>query len=374
MYLQKLSVIHYKNIEEATLDFSPRLNCFFGRNGQGKTNLLDAIYYLSFCKSHSNAIDSQNILHDAEFLVLQGEYIKDERPVEYYCGIKRKQKKVFKHDKKIYERLSEHIGQIPLVIISPADEALIREGSDDRRRFLDMTIAQSDAAYTSALVAYNRTLAQRNALLKNEQMSRESSLFDVYDAQLSEYAGFIYRKRKEFVEDFIPVFNRYDKLISGKDEQVNLAYHSHLDDGDLENQLRRSREKDLILGFTTHGIHKDDLDMTMDGYPIKRVGSQGQNKSYLIALKLAQYDFLKNAVGQAPILLLDDLFDKLDSHRVENLLSIVSSDSFGQIFITDTHLDFFSDYLGRFEKGYRLFRIEQGKIESYPMENTRSAL
>lgn len=374
MYLQKLSVIHYKNIEEATLDFSPRLNCFFGRNGQGKTNLLDAIYYLSFCKSHSNPIDSQNILHDADFLVLQGEYIKDERPVEYYCGIKRKQKKVFKHDKKIYERLSEHIGQIPLVIISPADEALIREGSDDRRRFLDMTIAQSDPAYTAALVAYNKALAQRNALLKNEQMSREPSLFDVYDAQLSEHADFIYRKRKEFVEDFIPVFNRYDRLISGKDEQVSLAYHSHLDDGDLENQLKRNREKDLILGFTTHGIHKDDLDMTMDGYPIKRVGSQGQNKSYLIALKLAQYDFLKNAVGQAPILLLDDLFDKLDSHRVENLLSIVSSDSFGQIFITDTHFDFFSDYLGRFEKGYKLFQIEQGKIESYPTGDARSAL
>jgi len=363
MHLTNLSIINFKNIRTAELTFSPGVNCFFGKNGEGKTNLLDAIYYLSFCKSHSNPIDSQNITHDAEFFVLQALYKEGEVQEEIYCGMKRKQRKIFKRNKKEYERLSEHIGRIPLVLISPADEELIREGSDERRRFMDMVISQYDHAYMDALMSYNKTLQQRNALLKTDTI-RDESLWSLYEEMMATDAEVIFRKRTTFIEEFTPVFETFYQKISGGKEHIRLKYVSHLSAGNLAKKLYDCRQRDEILGYTTAGIHKDDLFMELDDYPIKRVGSQGQNKSYLIALKLAQFDFLKKAGKTTPILLLDDLFDKLDANRVERIINLVSGKEFGQIFITDTNRENPDHLLQRTGEEYRIFYVENGQIES----------
>lgn len=365
MYLKNLSIIQYKNIQEAKISFSPRLNCFFGKNGEGKTNFLDAIYYLSFCKSHTNPIDTQNILHDAPFFVLQGLYVDDHsQEKEYYCGLKHRQKKVFKHDKKEYERLAEHIGQIPLVIISPSDEDLIKEGSDERRRFIDVAISQYDKEYMQALMRYNKALQQRNSLLKNDVMARNEDLYELYESILSECGHLLYQKRAAFIEVFTPVFEQYYQSISGGKESICLRYLSHLEKGRLDEQLKQSREKDRLLGFTTKGSHKDDIEMSMDGYPIKRIGSQGQNKTYLIAMKLAQFDYLKQTGGETPILLLDDIFDKLDASRVERIISLTTEPQFGQIFLTDTHREHLNPVLQTLGQDYRVFEIAQGGIQT----------
>lgn len=365
MYLQSLNILHFKNIKEAHIEFSPCLNCFFGKNGQGKTNVLDAVYFLSFCKSHTNVLDSQVITHDADFLVLQGVYREDQEQHEYYCGIKRRQKKVFKHDKKAYDRLSEHIGRLPLVMISPADEKLIREGSEERRRFIDMTISQYDPQYMRSLVGYTAALQQRNAMLKDQDRLYEDSLYELYEGQMDFHGKEIFQKRQQFIEAFIPIFNHHYQYISRQNEQVGISYSSHLSQGELEPQLKNAREKDRLLGFSTKGIHKDDLDITMDGYPVKQVGSQGQSKTCLIAMKLAQFDFLCQKGSHTPILLLDDIFDKLDEQRVENILSLVSQDSFGQIFITDTHYGHLSQTLERCGRPYKIFQIDKGEISSW---------
>ncbi len=372
MYLQKLSILNYKNVREATLSFSPKLNCLFGKNGQGKTNVLDAIYYLSFCKSHNNPIDSQNINHDADFLMLQGAYEAGDTVHEFNCGIRRHQKKVFKHDKKAYERLADHIGTIPLVMVSPADEELIREGSEERRRFMDMAISQYDHPYMNSLMEYNRYLQQRNALLRNENMRPGDDMFEIYEIPMGELAQEIHTKRKKFVEAFIPVFDHYYQAISNGQEHVGLLYRSHLSQGDLAAQLSSVRARDLAVGNTTRGIHKDDLEITMDGYPIKKVGSQGQNKSCLIAMKLAQSDFLRQTGCHTPILLLDDLFDKLDEHRVEQILSLVSQDNFGQIFITDTHFEHLCQHVQRICPDYKLFSVDDGNVVEYVSEQNQN--
>lgn len=365
MYLQKLSLINYKNIREATLEFSPSLNCFFGNNGQGKTNLLDAVYYLSFCKSHSNPIDAQNIHHEADFLMLQGDYREGEQEETYYCGIRRRQRKVFKHDKKAYQRLSEHIGRLPLVLISPFDEELIREGGEERRRFLDMAISQYDVGYMQALIGYEAALTQRNAMLKDEEGRFDASLFEIYEISMAKHGNVIYRKRREFVEAFVPVFENYYHIISGGQEKPGLRYISHLDNGPLDTQLAQTRERDRLIGHSTRGIHKDDLEITMDGYPLKRVGSQGQTKTCLIAMKLAQFVFLKQVCGRTPILLLDDIFDKLDEQRVEKIISLVAQKDFGQIFITDTSLERLEPTLKDTRSDCRVFRIEDGEVAEY---------
>jgi len=363
MYLNNLSIINFKNIREAELSFSPGVNCFFGKNGVGKTNLLDAIYYLSFCKSHSNPIDSQNINHDADFFVLQALYKEGDFQEDIYCGMIRKQRKVFKRNKKEYDRLSEHIGRIPLVLISPSDEDLIREGSEERRRFMDMVISQYDHAYMESLMSYNKALQQRNALLKGETF-KDESLWGLYEEMMVAHAEVVFRKRTAFIEEFTPVFETFYQKISGGKEHIHLKYYSHLSDGTLGDRLRESRMRDDLLGFTTVGIHKDDLLMDLDGHPIKRVGSQGQNKSYLIALKLAQFDFLKKTGNTTPILLLDDLFDKLDANRVERIVNLVSGDEFGQIFITDTNRENPDHLLQRTGEQFRIFYVEDGHIES----------
>jgi DNA replication and repair protein RecF len=363
MQLLRLSVLNFKNIHEASLEFSPGINCFFGKNGEGKTNLLDAIYYLSFCKSHSNPVDSQNISHGTEFFLLQADYREGDREEAYFCSIKRRQRKVFKRNKKEYERLSEHIGRIPLVLISPSDEGLIREGSEERRRFMDMVISQYDRAYMEALIGYNKALAQRNALLKAEAENDEA-LWDLYEEWLEREATTLHEKRSHFIEAFTPVFENYYQRISGGKESIQLTHASHLHEDRLAERLRASRAKDRIVGYTTLGCHRDDLEMRLDGFPIKRVGSQGQNKTYLIALKLAQFAFLKKAGNATPILLLDDLFDKLDAQRVERIIQLVSGEEFGQIFITDTNREHLDHLLERANGEYRYFLVENGAIDT----------
>lgn len=362
MILERISILGYKNIEQAELTFSPKLNCFIGKNGMGKTNLLDAVYYLSFCKSHNNQVDSQNIKHDADFALIQGYYLlggSDEE--EFFCSLRRRQKKQFKRNKKEYEKLSDHIGCLPLVMVSPSDSDLITGGSDERRKFMDVVLSQFDKEYLHALIRYNKALQQRNALLKSD-MQADESLYELWEEQLAYEGQIIHTKRKAFVEQFIPTFQYYYNFICQSNETVELKYESPLDEGNLVDLLKHKRERDKILGYTTAGVHRDDLDMRMDDYSIKKVGSQGQNKTYVVAMKLAQFDFLKKAGSTTPILLLDDIFDKLDSTRVEQIVKLVSEDNFGQIFITDTNRDHLDDILKGLNSDYRLYQVEGGGV------------
>ncbi|MDR2955476.1 MAG: DNA replication/repair protein RecF [Prevotella sp.] len=361
MILDRLSILNYKNIEQAELSLSPKINCFLGSNGMGKTNLLDAIYYLSFCKSHNNPIDSQNIRHDADFAVIQGWYELEGKHEEFFCSLRRKQKKQFKRNKKEYERLSDHIGLLPLVMVSPADTELISGGSDERRKFMDMFLSQFDKEYLYSLIRYNKALLQRNALLKTDGVIDET-LFDLWDDQLVEDGKVIHRKRKDFIDKFIPTFQKFYDFICRSNEKVSLSYESHFDAEDISGLIKQKRERDRILGYSTVGIHKDDLDMQMDGYSIKRVGSQGQNKTYVVALKLAQFDFLRKATSTTPILLLDDIFDKLDSSRVEQIIKLVLDKEFGQIFVTDTNREHLDDILSRTNSNYHLYEVAQGEV------------
>jgi len=361
MRLNSLSIINYKNIHDAELSFSSKINCFIGDNGMGKTNLLDAIYYLSFCKSHSNPIDSQNILHDEDFFMIKGEYSVGEVQEEIYCGMKRRQKKQFKRNKKEYERISDHIGLIPLVLVSPDDIALISEGSDERRKFVDGVISQYNKQYLQHLINYNNALKQRNALLKLETPV-DDAIFEIWEEQMFNYGSYIHEQRKLFINEFTPVFQNIYSQISGGNENVSLAYLSQHDNRDVLASLKTTRERDKILGYSTQGVHKDELEMLLGEYPIKRVGSQGQNKTYLISLKLAQFDFLKRAHHFAPILLLDDIFDKLDSKRVKEIIQLVSEDNFGQIFITDTNREHLDTLLQQIEQEVSIFVVQNGKI------------
>jgi DNA replication and repair protein RecF len=358
MILEKLSLINYKNIRIANLELSPKINCLIGQNGVGKTNVLDAIYFLSFCHSASNPIDSQVITHDEGFFMIEGEY-QDNLCIS--CGMKRGTKKHFKRNKKEYKRLSEHIGLIPLICVSPDDVSIISGGSEERRRFLDIIISQYDNAYIDYLNRYNKALQQRNALLKQiseapEQANVDMSLMEVWEEEMASNGEEIYLRRKDFVERFIPVFNNIYKEISGEHEEVSLRYQSHCQRGPLLEVIQRDRNKDLIMGYSLHGIHKDDLEMLIGGFPMKREASQGQTKTYVISLKLAQFDFLK----ENPLLLLDDVFDKLDSHRVENIIKIVSGKNFGQIFITDTNREHLDKILSKGHFDYKLFNVEGG--------------
>ena len=362
MILKRISILNYKNLEQVELTFSSKLNCFLGQNGMGKTNLLDAVYFLSFCKSAGNPIDSQNIRHDADFFVIQGFYAAaDETLEEVYCGMKRRQKKQFKRNKKEYTRLSDHIGFLPLVMISPADTELIAGGSDGRRRFMDVVISQYDKEYLDALIRYNKALVQRNTLLKSEQPV-EDELFVVWEEMMAKAGEVVYRKREAFVNEFIPIFQSFYSFISQDREQVGLSYRSHARDTSLLEVLRESRERDRIMGFSLKGIHKDDLEMLLGDFPIKREGSQGQNKTYLVALKLAQFDFLHRAGNTVPLLLLDDIFDKLDASRVEQIVKLVAGDRFGQIFITDTNREHLNNILHKVGGDYRMFRVDQGMV------------
>lgn len=363
MWLKRISILNYKNLEQAELSFSRKMNCIIGKNGMGKTNLLDAVYYLSFCKSATNPIDSQNIRHDQDFFVIQGFYETDtQEPEEVYCGLKRKQKKQFKRNKKEYTRLSDHIGFIPLVLVSPADSLLIAGGSEERRRFMDVVISQFDREYLEALIRYNKALMQRNTLLKSD-IEPEEELMAVWEEMMATAGTVVYQKRKAFIDEFIPVFQSYYAYISQDREEVSLAYESHAAQGDLLQLIKESRQRDRIMGYSLKGVHKDDLIMRLSEFPIKREGSQGQNKTYLIALKLAQFEFLKRTGSQTtPLVLLDDIFDKLDASRVEQIVKLVAGDNFGQIFITDTNRDHLDKILKKIDGDYKLFEVDDGIV------------
>ena len=363
MILKQISILNYKNLEQVELEFSPKMNCFIGQNGMGKTNLLDAVYYLSFCKSATNPIDSQNMMHDKDFFVIQGVYESESGDrEEVYCGMKRRQKKVFKRNKKEYSRLSDHIGFIPLVMVSPADTELIAGGSEERRRFMDVVISQYDKEYLEALIRYNKALQQRNTLLKAEAEPDEE-LLAVWEEMMAMTGEVVYRKRCEFIDEFIPTFQTFYSHISQDKEAVNLSYESHAKHGSLLEQLKESRVRDRIMGYSLKGVHKDDLTMQLGEYPIKREGSQGQNKTYLIALKLAQFDFLRRTGSNTiPLLLLDDIFDKLDASRVEQIVKLVSGDRFGQIFITDTNRDHLDKIMQKIEGEYKVFGVVDGSV------------
>lgn len=385
MTLTELHILNFKNIAEASLTFADKLNCFVGLNGQGKTNLLDAIYYLSFTKSAFNAIDSQNIRHDAEFAMIQGLYsnqqsaVSDQpdEPVQVTCAIRRGQKKQFRCGKKDYQRMLDHIGKIPLVMVSPEDNQLIAEGSDERRRFLDIIIGQTDRAYLEHLSLYNALVKQRNALLKQfgEQPTVSSQpsavsdeLFEVIEMQMVPHAEYIFGRRKRFVEAFVPIFADLYKTIAEVEEQPQLTYRSQLFDRELGEALRRTRQRDLILGWTSQGIHKDELEMQLGDYPLRRVGSQGQQKTYLIAMKLAQalyFSAISNqqSVVSKPILLLDDIFDKLDATRVARIIDMLRGEQFGQIFLTDTDRQHLTDIVKPLGSS-KVFNVSSGDFRA----------
>ena len=359
MILEKLSLINYKNIQSATLELSPKMNCFIGHNGAGKTNVLDAIYYLSFCHSANNPVDSQVIRHGEEFLMIEGMYAPK---LTITCGLKRGQKKHFKKDKKEYKRLSEHIGLIPVVTVSPSDTLLIEGGSEERRRLMDLVISQYDRSYIEALNRYNKALQQRNTMLKAEE-EPDAEVMSLWEEQMASTGEEIYRKRDSFVREMVPVFQHYYERISGNKEQVSLNYVSHCQRGPLLEVIQHDRLKDRAVGYSLHGIHRDDLEFTLAGHQMKREGSQGQNKTFVVSLKLAQFEFLKRTNTQTtPLLLLDDIFDKLDAQRVEQIVNLVAGDDFGQIFITDTNRDHLDQILSASSHDYKIFYVEDGEI------------
>ncbi|MBQ7514351.1 MAG: DNA replication/repair protein RecF [Prevotella sp.] len=372
MILKTLNILNYKNIKEATLELSPKINCFIGHNGAGKTNVLDAVYYLSFCRSANNPTDSMVIRHEEPFCVIEGHYENERGDEEFIsCGMKRGVKKHFKRNKKEYKRLSEHIGLIPMVVVAPADTLLIEGGSEERRRLMDIVIAQYDHSYIDALSRYNNAHQQRNTLLKLASSAEFSSaasaydplLMDLWEEQMAESGEQLYQKRSAFIQELTPVFQEYYQKISGGHETVGLEYISHCQRGSLLEVIRRDRMKDLAVGYSLHGVHRDDLLFSLGGHAMKREGSQGQNKTYVIALKLAQFEFLGRTISQTtPLLLLDDIFDKLDASRVEQIVRLVSGNSFGQIFITDTNREHLDQILQNSHLDYKIFHVEDGEV------------
>lgn len=363
MILQKLSIINYKNISEATLELSPKINCFIGQNGVGKTNVLDAIYYLSFCHSANNPIDSQVIRHGEDFFMMEGKYDWAVEPILISCAMKRGSKKHFKRNKKEYKRLSEHIGLIPIVMVSPSDTLLIEGGSEERRRLMDMVISQYDPNYIEALNRYNKALQQRNTMLKAEE-EPDVEVINLWEEQMATTGEAIYQKRNAFIQEMGPIFQRYYETISGNQEQVSMTYTSHCQRGPLLEVIQRDRFKDRAVGYSLHGIHRDDLEFSLGGHLMKREGSQGQNKTFVISLKLAQFDFLKRTNAKTtPLLLLDDIFDKLDAQRVEQIVSLVAGDEFGQIFITDTNREHLDQILSASSHDYKIYYVDKGHVQ-----------
>ena len=361
MYLKKIALVNYKNFDSVEYSFDEKINCFVGNNGVGKTNVLDAIYHLAFSKGYFNSIALQNIKHNEDFFLVEGVFEKGDREEVISCSLKRGQKKAVKRNGKLYEKLSNHIGLIPLVIISPSDTNLIIEGSEVRRKFVDSVISQSDKSYLQNLIAYNKILSQRNSLLKYFALNHtfDALNLNIYNEQLVDFGHKIYEKRKQFLTDFIPLFRKRYQLIAETEEIADLTYKSQLESDSLDILLENSLEKDRLLQYTSVGIHKDDLLYTIDGYPVKKFGSQGQQKSYLIALKLAQFDLIKGQSNTTPILLLDDIFDKLDETRVEKLISLVNDDNFGQLFISDTHANRTEEVIKKTGQSFKMFNLKK---------------
>jgi DNA replication and repair protein RecF len=359
MYLKKISLFNYKNFSEANFEFDTKINCFVGKNGIGKTNVLDAIYHVSYGKSYFNPLAVQNIKHGEEFFVIDAELEKENRAEQIVCSLKKGQKKILKRNGKVYDKFSDHIGFVPLVIISPADRDLIIEGSETRRKFMDSVISQLDAIYLQQLIQYQKIISQRNALLKYFALNHvfDNDTLSIYNEQLNEFAQSIFEKRKSFIGEFIPIFNKHHQAITDSQETVQLVYESHLFENDLLTLLQENLSKDKALQYTSVGVHKDDLSFEIDSHPIKKFGSQGQQKSFLIALKLAQFEFLKKQSGVKPILLFDDIFDKLDESRVAKIVEMVNSDTFGQLFISDTHPERTETIVKSTHQSYKIFNL-----------------
>jgi len=362
MRLKKLSLLHFKNIARQELEFCRGVNCLVGDNGAGKTNVMDAIYYLSMCKSSLPMTDTQSIRHGEEGFLVEGQYVSDEEKNErIVCSFTRKGGKVLKRNGKEYERLADHVGLVPAVIVSPADNALISDAAEEGRRYLNACISQLDRPYLANVMRYNAVLAERNRLLK---MQPDETMLAIYDDQLTDYGTKIHAARQAFAERLQPVVAEYYRILSGDREEVELHYKSELGERPFDEILRAARQKDLVNEYTTSGIHRDDLTLRIGGYPLRKYGSQGQQKSFLIALKLAQYAVVAEACGEKPILLLDDLFDKLDAGRVEQLIRLVSDEAFGQIFITDCNPTRLKSILDEAGGEYALFTVANGEIAS----------
>lgn len=364
MILAHLSLINFKNYAEASFDFDPNVNIFTGLNGHGKTNILDAIHYLAFCKSYFNLIDSQNVRHGEDFFVVEGIFDNKESRDKIYCGVKKGQKKVFRKNKTEYERLADHIGKYPAVVISPYDKDLISDGSEVRRKFMDSIISQYNRTYLEDLIDYNKLLQQRNSLLKYfwENRTFDADNLEIWTVQLVAAAERIYAEREKFVAEFTPVFLAHYAAISGNAEDVTLEYTSHLSEGNFADTIEASLEKDRRSSYTNVGTHKDDLKFKIGGHPLKKFGSQGQQKTYLISLKLAQFDLIREATGLVPVLLLDDIFDKIDDVRVQHLMKLVSDHNFGQIFITDTHSERIAHIFEGISESAKIFEIKEGEV------------
>lgn len=365
MWLKNLTLLSFKNYAAADICFDRSVNAFVGNNGAGKTNLLDAIHYLCLCKSYFNPIDSQQIKVNEDLFLVQGDFERSEKNEKVSCGLKRNHKKSFKRNKKEYDKLADHIGLFPVVMISPYDINLIMDGSEERRKFIDNVISQTDARYLDELIIYNKHLLNRNALLKQIAVTRklDLSLLEILNEQLVKSGVIIFQKRKQFLVDFIPFFNNHYQFITSGAEQVSLTYQSQLNTQSFEDLLQQSLEKDRILERTTTGIHKDELQFEIAGMAMKKFGSQGQQKSFLIALKLAQYSYLKKFKGFEPLLLLDDIFDKLDHLRIKRLMEMVSKQDFGQIFITDTSKDRVVSVFKEINVAVNLFEVNEGGVE-----------
>ena len=365
MYLKELRLANFKNCESAELAFSEKVNCFVGLNGAGKTNILDSIYYLSFCKSFFNAADKLNIRHEQDFFSIHGTYSFQEREDELVsCVQKRDAKKTFKCNKKEYERLSDHIGKFPLVMISPYDRDLINEGSELRRKFIDGVISQFDPLYLNALLKYNRALLQRNMQLRQFAETRhfDRSLLQLWDEPLCTCADDIHTKRRRFLDAFQPIFQHYYEIVSEGREKVEVSYSSKLDQKDLRQLLEESLPQDTYSCYTNVGIHKDDLDFYLDGHPLKKFGSQGQQKSFVVSIRLAQFEYNYQMIGYKPILLLDDIFDKLDDQRVMKLVRLVGDNHFGQVFITDTQQQRIEHLFDNTDINHKIFEVHSGHI------------
>lgn len=363
MYLRRISATNFKNIREAHLEFSRKINCISGNNGEGKTNLLDAIYYLSMTKSFFSSTDAYTFMFGEDAAAINGSYVLDDNTEDSISiGMKREGEKVVKKNAKVYKRISEHIGRYPIVMVSPADTVLVNGSGEERRKFLTLILSQIDKEYLKRMQSYNQLLLQRNKLLKMPSISWE--LLDTIDFQMSVHADYIFRKRSELCESLVERVKGYYSALSGSKEQVQLQYVSDLQQGALDELLKECREKDSFLKFTSAGIHKDEIEFTLNGMPLKKCGSQGQQKSFLVALKLAQFDIMKQLHGVAPILLLDDVFDKLDMQRVEYLLSLVAGEAFGQIFISDSNKVRMATIVERFTSECRSYSVTEGVYTS----------
>jgi len=362
MHLKSLSLVNFKNYKQVEITLNEKINCFVGENGVGKTNILDAVHYLALCKSNLNPVDTQNIMYDQDFSVIQGIFERLGKEENIYCGIRRQKKKQFRRNQKEYQKLSEHIGLIPLVMISPFDSILINGGSEERRKFMNGVIAQYSRVYLDNLIQYNRALTQRNKQLKDfaGKNNFNRDMLEIWDEQLIRFGEPLFDERCRFVEDLVPVFGDFYKHVSGDREIVTLTYQAQLQNSGFREGLKHSLDKDRILQYTTFGIHKDDLGMELDGHNLKKNGSQGQQKTFLIALKLAEFEFIRKLMEIPPILLLDDVFDKFDANRVKQIIQLVAENNFGQIFITDTSESRLLGILREIPADHSVYRISSG--------------